>query len=102
MPQVGHRLARGGKQSRAFQHHVGARGGGDSLLVRPAVARFDQAQVGQAAIEHGPRHNADVHAELRAHQDDRRAAGHGLAPAIGTSHQATRIWLAGALSRSSL
>ena len=42
----------------------------DGLLVRPAVARRDETQVGQAEILHRPRRRADILAQLGPGQDD--------------------------------
>ena len=61
---------------------LGAGGGGIGGLApgpaqRPAFARIDEAQVGEAEIAHRPRAHADIHGELRPHENDRRAAGNG-------------------------
>ena len=53
------------------------RGIGDFAIfvsARPALAGVDQAQIVQAEIGHGARAHADVHRQLRANQNDRRAA----------------------------
>ena len=59
------------------------------LLLRPAVARRDEAQVEQPAIGHGARAGADVVGELRPHQDDDRAVGDRLErrAAVAAGHQ---------------
>ena len=43
--------------------------------VRPRLARPHEAQVGEAAVGHRPRREADVLAELRLDQDDRGSRG---------------------------
>ena len=48
--------------------------------------RRDQAQARQASIQHGARRHADILAQLRAHQDDRRRGVGGGAAFGGTSH----------------
>ena len=57
----------------AIDHMVGLARRGARLVARPAVARIDEPQLGQAEIGHGARHHADVLAELRLDEDDRRA-----------------------------
>ena len=46
--------------------------GGVRLVVRPAVARADQPQIGQPEIGHGARGKADILAELRVDENDGR------------------------------
>src|SRR3546814_13790848 len=46
------------------------------------------SQLGEAAIQHGARHHADVLAELGAHQDDGGGRWQGgLAGAVGAGHR---------------
>ena len=71
--QVGQRGAQIVEQDGAVDDMIGAAGGGARLVARPAVARVDQPEFGQAEIRHGARHHADVFAELRLDQDDGRA-----------------------------
>ena len=63
----------------ALQQMHGAGGGGERALAqrpgtRPAVARVHQPQIGEAKIGHGAGAHANVHRQLRAHENDRRAA----------------------------
>ena len=64
----------------SFEEMRRASGGGVSALAigagaRPALARGDETQVGEAKIGHRPRAHADIHGKLRPHQHDRRPAG---------------------------
>ena len=69
----------GVKKPRGFEQMDGAgRRGIGAFPVgagpRPAFAGRHQTQIGQTEIRHRPRAHANVHGELRAHQDDGRAA----------------------------
>ncbi len=75
MPQIGDRRFEIRVQPGAVEHRVGAARRRHRLLARPAVARLDQPQIAQPAIEHRPRRRADILAHLRFDQDDRRPAG---------------------------
>jgi len=74
------KVANGGferiEHARLFEHAVGARTCPRRARVGKIAARFDQAKVEKAAIEHGTRRRADVLGQLRAHQNDRGRAGH--------------------------
>ncbi len=60
---------------------------------RPALARIDETQIAEAEIRHGAGAHADVHGELRPHENDGGAAfeawlgmiraGAGHRPSIG-------------------
>ena len=73
-------------EPRLVEHRIGAARRRDRLVVRPAVARAHEAQIVEAAIHHRPRRGADILAELRLDQDDRRPAGDGLAAMVGAGH----------------
>jgi hypothetical protein len=75
VPQIGDRLSQAGVEPRAVEHRVGAARRGDGFLIGPAVARLDQPQIVESAIEHRPRRGADILAELRLDQNDRRPPG---------------------------
>ena len=86
--EIGNRLLDGRKQLGALEDMVGTGRralGGD---VGPAVARVDDAQAIKREIAHGPRSHADILAELRLDQNDRRAveieAGLG---SVGARHR---------------
>ena len=65
--------ARSSNTAAAVDDMVGLARRGARLVVRPAVARIDQPEFRQAEIGHGARHHADILAELRLDEDDRRA-----------------------------
>ena len=67
---VGDRRLDGVEQFDLVEDVVGAGGGAAGMDVRPAVARLDEAQPGQAEIAHGAGAHADVLAELRLDQHD--------------------------------
>ena len=66
--------------ARVVDDVVGPGGGDAGLLVRPAVARVDEAKIVDAEVGAGPRHHADVVGELRLHQDDE-----GVSPSAATA-----------------
>ena len=70
--EVGHRRLDAVIQPGRLDHVVGTRGCRHRPLVRPAVARAHEAQVGQAEIGHRPRHHADILTELGLHEHDGR------------------------------
>ncbi len=64
------------------------------LLVRPAVARIDEAKIVEAEVGAGARHHADVIGELRLHQDDRRRlafSGDRLALHVGAANAVPQL-----------
>ena len=63
----------GREDAGAVEHMIGAARGGARLLVRPALARIDEAEIDEAEIRHGARCRADILAELRLDQHDCRA-----------------------------
>ena len=71
--QIGDRVGHRCEHRRRIEDAVGAGRIAPRLLLRPAVARRDQAQVEQPAIRHGARAGADIVGKLRPHQDDDRA-----------------------------
>ena len=70
--QVGDGVGHRGEHRRRIEDAVGAGRVAPCLLLRPAVARRDQAQMEQPAIRHGARAGADIVGKLRPHQDDDR------------------------------
>ncbi len=50
---------------------------------RPAFARGNEPEIGQPEIRHRPRAHADVHGELRPHQNDGGAAFQAFLGVIG-------------------
>ena len=66
--EVADRCVEGREVRRIVDDVVGAGRGDPRLLVRPAVARRDEAQIVEAEVGHGARHHADVVGELRLHQ----------------------------------
>src|SRR5262249_37584889 len=88
-------------EPRMGQDHARARRGAFGLGAGPAVARIDQPQFGQSAIQHRARRRADVLAELWFDQDHRGAAGYALAPGIGAGHGEKSRYAACAPSRNS-
>ena len=93
MAEIGDRRGRRIVKPRALEHRLRPRGGGNSLVVGPALTRPDQPQVGEPAVEHGPRRGADVVRELGLDQDHRRTAPFGHRPRrlparIGAGHHA--------------
>src|SRR5205814_8193590 len=77
-------------EPRLVQDEIGAARGIDRLIGRPAVARPHEAEIVEAAIQHGARRGADILAELRLDEDDRRAAGHAIAALVSAGH----LWAA--------
>src|SRR5690606_4800625 len=75
---------------------VGARGSGDGALVRPAIARVDDAQVPETEIGHGAGRGTDILAELWLAQDDRRAGAiEDFLRLVGTGHSGLRSGVGG-------
>ncbi len=86
--------SRVGKSDGVVDDVVGAGGGNARLLVRPAVARRDEAQVIEAEVGHGARHHADVVGELRLHQQHRgrlALAGKGRAAQTGPADAVAQL-----------
>src|SRR3546814_21194167 len=77
MPETGDRLGEAVEHHGIGEHHSGTRRRGPRIGIRPAVARGDEAQLGQSEIEHRARGLADILAELRSDEDD--DGGRGLA-----------------------
>jgi hypothetical protein len=75
---IGDRLLDGVEQLDLVEDVIGAGGSPAGMDVRPAIARIDDAQPGQAEIAHGPRAHADVLAELRLDEDDNGADQVGM------------------------
>jgi hypothetical protein len=75
--QVGGGLGHGGEHPGLVERPVGARGRGPGALLRPAVARRDQPELGQAEVGHHPRDGADVLGQLRPIEDDDRDVHRG-------------------------
>ena len=70
--QIGDRIRHRCEHRRRIENAIGAGRIAPRLLLRPAVARRDQAQVEQPAVRHGACAGTDVVGELRPHQDDDR------------------------------
>ena len=97
--EIGDRRGEIGKHHGRVDDVVGLAGRGPRLVVRPAVARIDQPELGQPEIGHGARHHADILAELRLDEDDDRLRGVLLGMFHGRSscHIVRRIQSAEAL-----
>ena len=61
-----------GMHGGGLQQAVGTGGSAPGLLLRPAVARGDQAEVKQSAIGHGAGAGTDIVGQLRADEDHHR------------------------------
>ncbi len=81
-----HELAVGHRRLQGVEHGCGVEqvqrtgGGGLGRLTvradpRPTAPRCHETEVRQAEVGHGARAHADVHGELRAHEDDRGTTG---------------------------
>ena len=68
--QIGDGLAGRLEKRRAVEHMRRAGGRRMGALLRPAVARRDEAKFAQAEIRHGARHHADILGQLRLDEDD--------------------------------
>lgn len=93
MVQVGDRVGDALVHRQRIQDAVRAGGVAPGLLLRPAVARGDQAQMEQAAIGHGAGDRADIVGKLRAHQHHHRAVANWVQvrPAITSGHVVFRF-----------
>ena len=69
--EIGHCLLAAGMHHHIVDHRVGARRDGARPLVRPAIARIDQAHLGKPEIEHGAGSRAYIFTHLRLDQNHR-------------------------------
>src|SRR5207245_6454739 len=79
---VGNRVLHRGEDLRGFEHDVGTTGGWTRVWVGPTVPGRDEAQLGEAEVEHRPRRLADVLSELRTDKDD-----DGLGCGLSVAHK---------------
>ena len=86
MDEIGDRRRDRWVEPRAVEHRVGAARCRRRPFRGPPVARPNQAQIAERAIQHRPRRGTDILAELRLDEDDRRPAAHRAASMIGSGH----------------
>ena len=86
MDEIGDRRRDRRVEPGLVEHRVGAARRGNRPLGRPAVARPHQPQIVERAVHHRPRRGADILAELRLDQDDRRPPRRRPAAMIGPGH----------------
>ena len=99
MDEIGDRRRDRRVEPRLVEHRVGAARRGDRPRRRPAVARPHQPQIVERAVHHRPRRGADILAELRLDQDDRRPARRYLTTVVGPGHGYSRAELPSPPSR---
>jgi len=88
MAKIGDGVLDAVEHPRLLEHEVGAACRRGRLLIGPTVARRHQAELGQAAIEHGARGGADILAELWCDEDDGGPAPGRQSPPIRSRHGA--------------